>query len=202
MDRHKHGRVESRGTILVASASRLFADIIGELVVDSGFTPAYPTALEPARLSVARTQPCIVICDCNAPVKSIQRLILEVSARRIPVLLSPPQGEHRADRALTLAHRVGWLTFPISRDAFSSTVDALLSPVFHRVHRVTAGVAGVRIDAGVGVRTLRIVRRGAWTQDDRALARIGHTDALENERADDDGMALLGFGPARLSAID
>jgi hypothetical protein len=62
-------RVESLGTVLIASANRVFADAIGYLVTEIGFTPAFPVGLEAPWISVTRTQPCVVICDHDAPVK-------------------------------------------------------------------------------------------------------------------------------------
>jgi len=199
-------RVESRGTILVASASRLFADIVGEMVADSGFTVACPAASEPAWLAVTRTQPCVVICDCDAPVEHIQRLLVEVSAHRIALLLSAPPAEHNSERALTPAQPVVWLTFPISQDAFCSVLDALLPPVTGAAHRMTASAAGMRIDAGISVRTLTpVVTRGAFAQDDRPVASIPTSDALDNAldkaRADDDGMTLPAFAPPKAPSI-
>ena len=112
---HEDGRVESRGTILVASTNSLFMDDVGRMVVDSGFTPAYPAGLESPWVWVMRTQPRVVICDCDAPIQRVERLIFEVSARRVPV---------------------AWLTLPVSYDAFCSMLDAFLPPLNRVVHGV------------------------------------------------------------------
>jgi hypothetical protein len=114
MDRHEDGRVENRGTILVASTNGLFRDDVGRMVADSGFTPAYPAGFESPWVSVMRTQPRIVICDCDAPIQRVQRLIFEASARRVVFK---------------------WLTLPVSHDAFCSMLDALLPPLTRAVHR-------------------------------------------------------------------
>ena len=39
-------RVKPRRTILVASTNPVFAEIVGGMVLDSGFMPAYPVGLE------------------------------------------------------------------------------------------------------------------------------------------------------------
>jgi hypothetical protein len=109
---HDDGRVESRGTILVASTNSLFMDDVGRMVADSGFTPAYPAGLESPWVSVMRTQPRVVICDCDGPIQRVQRLIFEASARRVPV---------------------AWLTLPVSHDSFGSMLDALLPQLTHVV---------------------------------------------------------------------
>jgi hypothetical protein len=56
-------RVESRGVVLIASASSAFADAVGALVRECEFTPTFPTGMEAPWLSVTRTQPRLVICD-------------------------------------------------------------------------------------------------------------------------------------------
>ena len=63
MNRHIDGFVDSRGTVLVASGSSLFMNIVGDMLVDCGFTAAFPAESEAASLSVTRTQPALVICD-------------------------------------------------------------------------------------------------------------------------------------------
>jgi hypothetical protein len=124
------GRAENRGTILVASSHTLFTDLVGEMVARCGFTPAYPASNEPTWLSLTRTQPCIVICDCSAPADGIQRLITEASTRRIPLVLSDARMKQRADEgSLVLPVQVAWLTFPIARDAFAAMLEAVLLPL-------------------------------------------------------------------------
>jgi hypothetical protein len=108
LDWHEDGRVESRGTILVASTNGLFMDDVGRMVADSGCTAAYSAALESPWVSVMRTQPRVVICDCDAPIQRVQRLIVEASLRRVPI---------------------AWLTLPVSQDAFCSMLDALVPPL-------------------------------------------------------------------------
>ena len=191
MDGHEHSRIGNRGTILVASRNGLFSDIVSEMVVDSGFAPASPVASEPAWLTLTRTQPCIVICDCDAPAATTQPLIAEASARGIPLVLSEQHAEHHIERTLTLARGVAWLRFPVSHEAFCVMLDALLPPKVHSVHRVTASRIGLTMEAAWSVRTLvgqspRLAGSGR-----QVLARIGHTDGLDNERADDDGMPMV-----------
>lgn len=124
------GRAENRGTILVASSHVLFTDLIGEMVTRCGFAAAYPVGREPSWLSLTRTQPCIVICDCSAPADGIGRLISEASARAIPLILSDARTKQRADDgSLVLPQRVSWLTFPVSRDEFAGLLDDALQPL-------------------------------------------------------------------------
>jgi DNA-binding NtrC family response regulator len=190
MDGHEHSRIRTRGTILVASGNDLFSAIVREMVVDSGFAPAAPAASEPAWLTLTRTQPCIVICDCDAPAATTQALIAEASARGIPLVMSEQHAEHHIERALTLA-RVAWLRFPVSHEAFCVMLDALLPTTVHSFHRVSARGIGLSMEAAYGVRALV----GQWPRfagsGRQVLARIGHTDGLDNERADDDGMPMV-----------
>ncbi len=88
MHSHYDARAETRGTVLVASSHLLFTDLVGEMVSRCGFSPAYPVGQEAAWLSLTRTQPCIVICDCSAPADGIERLMAEASTRHIPLVLS------------------------------------------------------------------------------------------------------------------
>jgi hypothetical protein len=148
----------SRGIVLVASRSDLFADIVGGMVSDSGFAPAYSVESEPAWLAVTRTHPCIVICDCAAPADDVQRLLAEASVRGVPVLLSrsPTGGEFAP--VLSVGQRVGWFTFPSTREAFQATLDGLMPGVSPRILRMTGSLTGslmgARADAAVSVRAL------------------------------------------------
>jgi hypothetical protein len=136
-----NGCMESRGTILVASSHALFAEVVGEMVARCGFAPAYFEGQE-APLALARTQPCLVICDCAAPAEGIQSLIVDASARHIPLVLSDARMKLRVDEgSLVLPQRVSWLTFPVSRDAFAAMLDALLPSPARAARDVTAGVA-------------------------------------------------------------
>ena len=130
MQSNNNERLGTRGTILIASNHALFADVVGEMVVDSGFAVAYVVDEEAPWLSLTRTQPCIVICDCAAPAEGIQRLIVEASVRDIPLVLSDARMQRRVDEgSLVLPQRVAWLMFPVSRIAFAGMLDALLSPL-------------------------------------------------------------------------
>jgi len=148
------GREDTR-EILVVSSHALFADIVGDMVTRCGFTPTYPVRLGAPWLGLAVRPPCAIICDCAAPADGIQRLIVEASARHIPLVLSDARMQQRVeDGSMILPQRVAWLTFPMSRDAFAAMLEALLPPPAEVVHRVTASLVGVRIDAGVRVRPL------------------------------------------------
>lgn len=144
-----------RGTILVASDNALFATIVGDMVARCGFSPAFRIGGEGPRLSLARTQPCIVICDCTAPAHGIQHLISDASSRHIPLVLSDMRMPESINiQALALPRPLAWLTFPISRAAFGAMLDGLLPPFVDVFHTVATSVAGISIAAAVSVRTL------------------------------------------------
>ncbi|HEY2164925.1 MAG TPA: hypothetical protein VGH04_13085 [Gemmatimonadaceae bacterium] len=131
------GREETRGTILVASSHALFANIVGEMVTWCGFMPRYPLRREAPWLALTGKPPCVVICDCAAPADGIQRLIIDASARHIPLVLSDALMQQRLDDgSLILPQQVAWLTVPTSRDAFAAMLDALSTPPAEVVHRV------------------------------------------------------------------
>ena len=117
----------NRGTVLVASTSSAFVDVVGEMIADCGFTLAAPVESEAPWLSLTRTQPVLVICDCNGPTTSVKRLIAEVVARRLPLLMTAALDEDHAG-ATILPDRVAWLAFPIALEAFRAAIDALLVP--------------------------------------------------------------------------
>jgi hypothetical protein len=152
-------RETNRGTILIASRNALFADIVGEMVARCGFAPAYLVGHEASPMSLARTRPCIVICDCAAPAEGIQLLIADASSQRIPVMLSDTRMLPSDDvDGLMLPERVAWLRLPISRHAFSAMLDELLPPPAEVIHEATASVAGITIDTAVSMRPLSLAR--------------------------------------------
>jgi hypothetical protein len=117
---------QSRGIILVASLSDSFQNILGHMIGRCGFTPAYCGEDEPASLSLSRTRPGLVVCDGDLPDAAASRLITEVTARRIPLLVSPAFGTSERDLGVPVgAHR---LTFPLGQIAFGAMVDELLEP--------------------------------------------------------------------------
>lgn len=149
------GPEANRGTILVASGNALFASIVGEMVAHCGFFPAFPGNDEASRLSLARTQPRILICDCAAPGHGVRRLIADASSRHIPLVLSDlriPNSD--AMRGLVLNQSVAWLTFPISRSAFGMVLEGLLPPFADGLHTVSTSIARITIAAAVSVRLL------------------------------------------------
>lgn len=190
MDRLAHSRIGNRGTVLVASSNDLFLDIVSGMVVDSGFAPASPVASEPAWLTLTRTHPCMVICDCDAPAPATQRLIAEATARGIPLVLSEQRAEQHIERTLSFVHGVAWLTFPVSHEAFCGMLDALLVRMVHPLHSVTASVGGLSMEAAFSARALVGSPRRYEAGAGRVRAQIGDTDASDMERADDDGMPV------------
>ena len=149
MNKSLVGSGHSRGVVLVASDSPVFASIVGDMVVESGFTPTHIAASELAWISVGPLRPCLVICDCEAPAESVHHLFAEV-AGRIPLLLSQSGPKPRIASALKRARRVAWFTFPISRPAFSATLETIMLPPM--THRIVAHAAGATLDAGISVR--------------------------------------------------
>jgi hypothetical protein len=153
MNRHADGFLDSRGTVLVASNSSVFINIVGDMLADDGFTIAFPAESEAAWLSVTRTQPAFVICDSGVSPTSINRLIAEVAARRLPLLMAWSHEEHdEYARGLVLPERVAWLAFPINCDAFRSTIDGLLPPVVGPVKQLTLTGASMTVEAAIGAR--------------------------------------------------
>ena len=187
------GPAKTRGTILVASSNALFTDIVGDMVVSCGFTPAYPVGQTESWLSLTRTQPCIVICDCAAPAEGIHHLISDASARRIPLVLSDTRMQQRPDEsALPMPQHVAWLSFPVSLEAFSAMLETLLPTPIETMHDIAMSVAGVTIDAAVNIRPLALVPhdRSVPKVSDSVLTRplgdrpVGHDTALLADGAD------------------
>jgi DNA-binding response OmpR family regulator len=158
MSLYDDGFAVSRGTVLVASGSALFMDVVRGMVADCGLAVIVPLTSEPAWLSVMRTQPSLVICDWDAPAANVAGVIGEASARHVPLLMAWSRNKHD-DYApgLALPERVAWLTFPVSRNEFRSTINRLLAPEIDSVHRVSLAVPGVRLNAAVRVRTLSLL---------------------------------------------
>jgi DNA-binding response OmpR family regulator len=144
----------SRGTILVASRSPAFLDIVGEMILDCGFFVATPAQTEAAWLSVTRTRPALVISDTGEPAEYVKELIAESLARRIPLLVLGMADDQASARVGSLPHGIAWLPFPLARGALQSAIDGLLNPAPVVAHHVVLAGAGVEIDAGFATRTL------------------------------------------------
>jgi hypothetical protein len=186
---YRHAR--NRRTILVASANSVWASVIGEMVAQSGFTPAYPAERETPWLVVTRTHPCIAICDCDVPVDRIQRLMLEAWARHVPVLVTAT-GRSNYARSLK-PKRVARFRLPMSPEAFRSMLERLLRSVTTR--RAPRGDERDRRRhhvVGDGRNILPAVRQDLGWPGHRETGRTGRSDASDNARADDDGMAGSG----------
>jgi hypothetical protein len=158
MSLHADGFAVSRASALVVSGSDLFMNIVGDMVADCGLAVVFPLMSEPPWLSMMRTQPSLVICDCDRPAVSLKGVLGEASVRHLPLLMAWPRSRHdHYARGLALPERVAWLTFPVGHDAFRSTIDGLLAPKLDSVHGVRLAAPGVRLDAAVRVRTLSLV---------------------------------------------
>ena len=121
-------RAKSKGRVLVASTNAAFATTIGQMVSDCGFTAAFPTEFEGPWLSLTRTQPRVVICDYDAQVGLVHRLIVESSARRVPMLICHASEKSAAVTAFAPEERVRWLKLPASPAAFGQVLRELVPP--------------------------------------------------------------------------
>lgn len=130
MSRLPSARATSRRTVLVASASDAFLDILGAMVEGSGFQPAFCLQPEPAALALTRTQPELVVCDCEILDGATNRLIAETLAQGLPLLMTTPRGLSDTDLGrLHLPHRAQWLRFPIGDSAFMALLEKTLAPL-------------------------------------------------------------------------
>ncbi len=124
-------RVKSKGTVLVASTNTAFATTVGQLVRDCGFAPAFPTEFEGPWLSLTRTQPRVVICDYDAQVGLVHRLIVESSARRVPLVVFHSAERSPASPAFAAVERITWLKLPVSPVVFGRVLRDLVPPARH-----------------------------------------------------------------------
>jgi CheY-like chemotaxis protein len=146
MSSPRDSRVESRGTVLVVSKSRLFLDIVGAMVVDAGYTAAVAAQNEPVWRSLGRTQPDVVICDPDCPVQTLERLRAEAMTLGIPLFLC---GTLHGSGA-TVLPGVPFLSLPATQVDF---VAALTAPMVPQ----RAAQSGSRAVSGVTAR--RVARR-------------------------------------------
>jgi hypothetical protein len=124
-------RVKSKGTVLVASTNAAFAATVGQMVLECGFKAAFPTEFEGPWLSLTRTQPRVVICDYDAQVGLVHRLIVESSARRVPLVICHASERSAAVTAFAPVERVRWLKLPVSPAAFGLVLGDLVPPARH-----------------------------------------------------------------------
>ena len=163
-------RIESLGIVLIASSNKLFADALGYLVLEAGFTPAFPSGMEAPWISVTRTQPRVVICDYDAPVKRLRRMIADVAARRVPLLMLHTGETHGNPPALARVERVTWQRIPISAEELRRVLTDLMPPEpdrggpheidpaeAEREHRVEGARSAEPI-----IRLMRTVTRWSW----------------------------------------
>jgi hypothetical protein len=139
-------QMSNRGTALVASADAQFTNALSTMVSASGFRAESPREREAPWITVTRTQPTIVICDCAHPVARLERLLLETSARRVPLLLSRAAEQCLAPK-LPEHQRVEVFTFPVSRADLDALLDALVPPPVRRVRGTKARLAAPLYDA-------------------------------------------------------
>ena len=147
-------RTGGRGTILVASRSPAFLEIVGEMIIDGGFRVATPAQTEAAWVSITRTRPALVISDTGEPAEYVKELIAESGARRIPLLVLGMADDQAPARVGSLPHGIAWLPFPLARGVFQTAIDGLLNPAPVVARHVVLAGAGVTIDAGFAARTL------------------------------------------------
>ena len=120
------GQVTSRGTVLVASLSDSFQDILGHMVGLCGFIPAYCGENETVATSLSRTQPRFVVCDGDLPAKAGSHMLTEVTRRGIPLLVSVPF--RSSGRDVLISTGTHTFAFPLGRVAFTAVVEELLQP--------------------------------------------------------------------------
>ena len=120
------GLATNRGTVLVASASDSFQDILGHMVEHCGFIPAYCAEHETVSTSLSRTQPRFVVCDGDLPAMAASHMVSEVTRRGIPLLVSVPY--RSADRDVFIATGTHTFAFPLGEVAFSAVVEEILRP--------------------------------------------------------------------------
>ncbi len=123
--------MNSEGTVLVASTNAGFATAVGQMVCEGGFTAAFPAEFEGPWLSLTRTQPRVVICDYDAQVGLVHRLIVESSARRVPLVIFHASERTAVTTAFAPAERVRWLKLPVSPAALSQVLRDLAPPARH-----------------------------------------------------------------------
>jgi hypothetical protein len=131
MDSGVARRVKNKGTVLVASTDTAFVATVGQLVLDCGFAPAFPAEFEGPWLSLTRTQPRVVICDYDAQVGLVHRLIVESSARRVPLVVFHSSERSAASPAFAPVARVTWLKLPVSSAALGRVLGDLVPPARH-----------------------------------------------------------------------
>ena len=155
MSRQYNARERIRRTVLVASTSDLFLDILGTMIEQGGFRPAFCAQPEPAPLSLTRTQPDLVVCDCEILDTATNRLIAETLARGLPLLMTSPRGLSEIElHRLHLPHRARWLRFPIGHAAFRAVLEEILAPPQPSAARAELPPVRTGLDVMVTVRAL------------------------------------------------
>lgn len=144
-----------RNIVLIASASSVFIDIVGGMVGECGFEVTTPAPAEPAWLSVTRTQPALVICDCTEPASNVKRLVVEAVARELPLLIVATPQERAAAQSWPLPDCVAWLELPIARERFHSAITDLMTlrrTIMQRTLVLNGPAA--RLEAGITARSI------------------------------------------------
>jgi hypothetical protein len=102
--------------------------MVSERLLETGFIPVIWDVAEAPWLAIVRVQPCIIVCDCDASATDAQRLVIDATARGIPLLLSGTTPNTPGDPAVTMRQRIDWLRFPITTEAFRTMVETLMAP--------------------------------------------------------------------------
>jgi hypothetical protein len=175
--RPQRTQARRRGVALVASRSRLFLDILGTMVADAGFTPAFTATGEAPSQLLGRTRPALVVWDVSGTDAKIRPLMADAALRHLPMLLVWTPGEDDVyARHVVLPTRVAWITFPILRDVFRATIDRLVASALPFVRRIDVGNRGISLDAGVAVRCLDEIFGSAAATDSVTLASTSTTE--------------------------
>jgi hypothetical protein len=147
-------------TVLVASTSDVFLDIVGAMIEQAGFHPAFCIQPDPGSLSLARSRPGLVLVDCEILDNATNRLIAETLAHSLPLLMTSPRGLSQIDLdRLHLPDRTRWLHFPIGQAAFRAVLEGMLAPPQHPVVSVAPLAAWVVLEGAISVRPLSGAQR-------------------------------------------
>jgi hypothetical protein len=183
---HSEYSLTHRRTILIASSVSAYAEAVAEMVARAGFVPAFPTTHESPWITVARTQPCVVIFDCEAPVRGLQRLADESSARRVPLVFS---GVTDGVVDITCRHHVARsvsIERPVSDTSFCAIIDTIVTRPRDAAHRLRPTAPRLTIVANSRRRTTSIAAWAAALEASRLTTRVGPLERPAYVNADDD----------------
>lgn len=116
-------------TVLVASHDEELAGVVSGFLARTALRAGFPLEAEPAWLSFTRVQPRLLVCDGRDSGADDALLVVEATARRVPVLLLVPVGGADAWSETVATHHLATLEFPVGAPVFNAAVNALLDDV-------------------------------------------------------------------------